>query len=120
MDEPSAFRPPSFINAEKFCRISAKQHQLVELENKIEQLFASDLISSLPTYPVLSSSWQQVKLTQLIQQLTQITKALKKKVPLDAVCSDLEISYKIFQELSGKEYQEDLLDIVFSKFCLGK
>jgi tRNA U34 5-carboxymethylaminomethyl modifying GTPase MnmE/TrmE len=49
-----------------------------------------------------------------------MTEALKKKVPLDAVCSDLEISYKLFRKLSGKEYQEDLLDIVFSKFCLGK
>jgi tRNA modification GTPase len=49
-----------------------------------------------------------------------VIEELKKKVPLDAVGSDLEISYKLFQELSGKEYKEDLLDIIFSKFCLGK
>lgn len=120
MDEPSSFCPPVFISSEKICRISAKEHKLTELENKIEQLFASNLISDLPTYPVLSSGWQQAKLTQLIQQLTSITEALKKKVPLDAICSDLEIGYKLFRELSGKEYQEDLLEIVFSRFCLGK
>ncbi|MCE8162644.1 MAG: tRNA uridine-5-carboxymethylaminomethyl(34) synthesis GTPase MnmE [Candidatus Moeniiplasma glomeromycotorum] len=120
IDEPNRFQPPSFIQSEKVCRISAKKCQLAELENKIEQLFSSDLISNLPNYPVLSSGWQQAKLTQLIQQLTRIIEELKKKVPLDAVGSDLEISYKLFRELSGKEYKEDLLDIVFSKFCLGK
>ncbi|MCE8159181.1 MAG: tRNA uridine-5-carboxymethylaminomethyl(34) synthesis GTPase MnmE [Candidatus Moeniiplasma glomeromycotorum] len=120
IDEPSSFCPPIFISSEKICRISAKEYKLTELENKIEQLFASNLISDLPTYPVLSSGWQQAKLTQLIQQLTSITEALKKKVPLDAICSDLEIGYKLFRELSGKEYQEDLLEIVFSRFCLGK
>lgn len=55
MDEPSCFQSPSFISSEKICRISAKEHRLTELENKIERLFASNLISNLPIYPVLSS-----------------------------------------------------------------
>ena len=39
---------------------------------------------------------------------------------MDAVCSDLEMSYKLVKELSGKEYNNELLDIIFKKFCLGK
>jgi tRNA U34 5-carboxymethylaminomethyl modifying GTPase MnmE/TrmE len=39
---------------------------------------------------------------------------------LDAVCGDLEAAYRLIKEISGKEYQDDLLDIIFSKFCLGK
>ncbi|KLL02096.1 MAG: tRNA modification GTPase [Mycoplasmataceae bacterium RC_NB112A] len=119
-DQLKHFCPPNFIPAEKICRISAKKNQLTELENKIERLFATDLISNLPSYPILSSGWQQSKLNQIIRQLNSITEALKKRVPLDALGSDLEISYKLLRELSGKEYQEDLLDVVFSKFCLGK
>lgn len=57
---------------------------------------------------------------QLIQQLTGAINELKKETYLDAVCSDLEISYKLTQELSGKKYNGELLDIIFSKFCLGK
>jgi tRNA U34 5-carboxymethylaminomethyl modifying GTPase MnmE/TrmE len=45
---------------------------------------------------------------------------LKQEVYLDAVCGDLEVSYQLIKELSGKEYDGELLDIIFSKFCLGK
>ena len=120
IDEPSSFCPPNFIGSEKICRISAKEHQLTGLENKIEQLFASNLINNLPPYPYLSQSWQQAKLVRLIQQLKTVISELEKETYLDALCSDLEVSYKLVKELSGKEYNEDLLDIIFSKFCLGK
>ena len=45
---------------------------------------------------------------------------LKKETYLDALVSSLESSYKTVKELSGKEYKEDLLEIIFSNFCLGK
>ncbi|CAG8798044.1 6255_t:CDS:2, partial [Cetraspora pellucida] len=71
------------------CRISAKNQQLSELEAKISQLFASDL------------------------QLQSVINELKKGTYLDALCGDLEISYKLVQGLSGKEYNGELLDIIF-------
>ncbi|CAI2196038.1 8917_t:CDS:2, partial [Funneliformis geosporum] len=91
----------------------AKNKQLTELETKINELFASDLINNLSAYPYLSQSWQQAKLSTLIQQLATIIKELKKETYLDALCSDLETSYKLVKELSGKEYNNDLLDIIF-------
>ena len=45
---------------------------------------------------------------------------LEKETYLDAICDDLKNSYKLVKELSGKECNENLLDIIFSKFCLGK
>ncbi|CAG8696349.1 7927_t:CDS:1, partial [Ambispora gerdemannii] len=42
----------------------------------------------------------QAKLTRLIQQLTTVISELKKETYLDAVCGDLETSYKLVQELS--------------------
>jgi len=56
----------------------------------------------------------------LIQQLETVISELKKEVYLDALCGDLEAAYKLVKELSGKEYDGELLDIIFSKFCLGK
>ncbi|CAI2182967.1 2807_t:CDS:1, partial [Funneliformis geosporum] len=120
IDEPSRLQIPALVPAEKIVRISAKNKQLTQLENKIKELFASDLLRNLPSYPVLSQSWQQGKLAQLISQLSTIVNELKKEVYLDAICSSLENSYKLARELSGKEYKENLLDIIFSKFCLGK
>jgi tRNA modification GTPase len=111
---------PNYISQEKVLKISAKKQQLSELETKINELFASDLMNNLPSYPYLSQSWQQAKLTKLIQQLETVINELKKETYLDALCSDLEASYKLVKQLSGKEYNEELLDIIFSKFCLGK
>ncbi|CFW92915.1 tRNA modification GTPase MnmE [endosymbiont DhMRE of Dentiscutata heterogama] len=120
IDQGSKLQLPDFIFPDKICRISAKNQQLTELEAKISQLFAGDLVNSLSLYPYLSHSWQQAKLTSLIQQLQSVINELKKGTYLDALCGDLEIGYKLVQELSGKEYEGELLDIIFSKFCLGK
>ena len=109
------------ISAKKICRISAKDQQLNELENKIGELFALDLVNDLSTSPILSSSWQQARLTQVIQKLEFVIKELKKEAPLDAVCGILEDSYGLVKELNGKDKNnQNLLEIIFSKFCLGK
>jgi tRNA modification GTPase len=119
-DKPNRLQVPDYISSPKICRISAKNKQLGELETKIQELFATNLFTNSVPYPYLSQSWQQTKLTKLIQQLEVVISELKKETYLDALIINLETSYKVTQELSGKEYKEDLLDIIFSKFCLGK
>jgi len=120
IDKKNNLQLPNYIPSQKTLKISAKNKRLTELEIKVNELFGSDLINNLPSYPYLSQSWQQAKLTILIQQLEAVINELKKETYLDALCSDLETSYKLVKELSGKEYNNDLLDIIFSKFCLGK
>jgi tRNA modification GTPase len=120
IDKENKLQLPNYIFPDKVLKISAKKQQLSELETKISKLFASDLINNLPSYPYLSQSWQQAKLTKLIQRLETVINELKKETYLDALCGELEVSYKLVKELSGKEYNEELLDIIFRKFCLGK
>jgi len=119
-DKPNKLQILSFVPPKKILRISAKNQQIGNLEAKINELFASDVINKLSPYPYLSQSWQQAKLTLLIQQLETVISELKKEAYLDALCSDLESAYKLVKELSGKECGGELLDIIFSKFCLGK
>ena len=120
VDKENKLQLPNYIFQEKVLKISAKKQQLSELEAKINKLFASDLVKNISPYSYLNQSWQQAKLTNLIQQLETVISELKKETYLDAICSDLEAIYKLVRELSGKEYSENLLDIIFSKFCLGK
>lgn len=121
IDKLNKLQIPSAIPIEIICRISAQKQQLTELENKISELFALDLASDLSVYPILSSSWQQAKLTNLIQKLEDVINELKRETYLDALCDDLKKSYELVKELNGKDKEsEDLLDIIFSKFCLGK
>ena len=42
------------------------------------------------------------------------------EVPIDMLTIDLRESYELLGELIGETYKDDLLDELFSKFCLGK
>src|SRR5256714_5973379 len=55
-DKPNKLQVPSFVAPKKILRISAKKQQIGDLEAKISELFASDLINKLSPYPYLSQS----------------------------------------------------------------
>lgn len=40
--------------------------------------------------------------------------------PIDMLCIDLERAINMFSEITGDNYTEEVLDIVFSSFCIGK
>ena len=40
--------------------------------------------------------------------------------PIDMLCIDLEIAISLLSEITGDNYSEKVLDIVFSSFCIGK
>lgn len=113
---------PDEIPAKDIVLINAQARKIEKLEEKIEQLLIKDSRQTLffSPYPFLSQSWQQNKLQELIEQIGEITQALQEEIPLDVISSDLQTALRLFQELSGKECQQDLLELLFSKFCLGK
>lgn len=55
----------------------------------------------------------------VIMVLTALLVDIEKK-PLDMVAIDLNMCVSQFEEITGKKYTEDILDIIFSKFCIGK
>ena len=40
--------------------------------------------------------------------------------PIDMLCIDLERAINLISEITGDNYTEKVLDIVFSSFCIGK
>ena len=58
--------------------------------------------------------------------LVEINKLLEKVYsylgvyPLDMVCIDLDRAIRLLEEITGEEYTEKVLDIVFESFCIGK
>jgi len=104
----------------KIIEISAKNKQISELEKKINKWFGKHLVKNIPDHPYLAQNWQIVKLNSLSKKIKNIMKEIKKGTYLDAICGDLEIIYNSIKELSGKNIKEEIIDIIFSKFCLGK
>ena len=111
---------PSDISPSEVVLTDAKSGKIQKLEQRIKKLLAQDLEKIHSPYPFLSQSWQQSKLQELIKQIDEITQALQQEIPLDIISGDFQIVFHLLKELSGKEYNGKLLDIIFSEFCLGK
>lgn len=41
-------------------------------------------------------------------------------LPVDMIAIDIKKAWDLLGEITGESYQEELLDTLFSKFCLGK
>ena len=52
--------------------------------------------------------------------IAQAQKQLVDGVPLDLVNEDIEAAYRCLKEILGQYAREDLLDGIFSRFCVGK
>jgi tRNA modification GTPase len=59
-------------------------------------------------------------LEQSAQALSRAKEALEREESLEFVSEDLKIALDSLRELVGEIYSEDLLDVIFSEFCIGK
>ncbi|WNE41820.1 MAG: tRNA modification GTPase MnmE [Mycoplasmataceae bacterium] len=111
---------PNYIDKSIIVEISAEKGEIKKLENKVESLFSSKIINDSSLYPLLSENWEQSKLKKIKKNLNEVLKALENKIPVDILAGELQTSFRLLREISGNDYNEDLLDIIFSRFCLGK
>jgi tRNA modification GTPase len=98
--------------------ISAKNRQLDELLQAIQEKYEKELhAASLDT---LNNERQIGLAIQAERSMQEAVAALQKDVELDLVLIDLEEAWHSLREITGKSGKEDLLDEIFSRFCLGK
>ncbi|MDD4705762.1 MAG: tRNA uridine-5-carboxymethylaminomethyl(34) synthesis GTPase MnmE [Bacilli bacterium] len=92
---------------------------LNELKNKIIEMFNINYLDT-KDYSYLSSA-RQISLTKKAK--TAIENAisnLNEGVSIDMVTIDLKECYETLGEIIGAVYKDDLIDEMFSRFCLGK
>lgn len=89
------------------------------LKNKIIELFDLDKINT-SNIEVISS----IRVINLIKEaLNSINNALNnvaQNIPVDMLAIDIKHAWDLLGEITGETYQDELLDTLFSKFCLGK
>lgn len=92
---------------------------LDELKNKIIELFNLNMIEQ-SDYTFLSNSRHisLIKKAEII--IDKIINSLNADFPIDVFTIDLRDAYDLLGEIIGETYKDDLLDELFSKFCLGK
>ena len=45
---------------------------------------------------------------------------IKKDIPIDIIETDLKECWQTLGEIIGESYTDELIDEIFSRFCLGK
>lgn len=98
--------------------ISAKDNELKPLIHEIERLFEKHLIAV--EEPALNNERQIALMSHALQSMNQAIHSLEDGMELDLVTIDLQDSYTSLKEILGEVSRDDLLDTLFSNFCLGK
>ena len=69
---------------------------------------------------LITSARHQEALRRAAQHLQASLVTLEQGLPLDFVSIDLRTAYDVLGEVTGETVSEDLLDKIFSEFCIGK
>ena len=92
---------------------------LDDLKDKIQELFNFQQIKS-KDYNYLSNARQKALVSQALKSVEAAIVSSKNQVPLEMVAVDLKDAFDSLGEVIGVSYREELLDQLFSNFCLGK
>ena len=97
--------------------ISAQNNQIQPLLDALENLYTNDLLQEEP----LLSNERQIGLLQLAKEdMLHAKEAMEMEVEPDLIEIDIQAAHNHLKEILGEVHREDLLDTLFSNFCLGK
>ena len=99
--------------------ISAKEGNIQPLEDKIIELFE---IGNLKVNDeVYLSNNRHIQLMEhCLQSVQKARQAMEDFIPVDLIVLDLYEAWHDLKEILGQEAKADLLDELFSRFCIGK
>lgn len=97
--------------------ISAANKEIQPLIDALENLYQNDLLKE---DPLLSNERQIGLLNQAKEDMLRAKEAMDMMVEPDLIEIDIQAAHDHLKEILGEVHREDLLDTLFSKFCLGK
>ena len=90
-----------------------------KLRNKIKEMFNLDMIDK-GDFTYLSSARSIALVRSALNSLESVNDGIKNNMPIDMVEIDLKQVWSILGEIIGETYSDELIDQLFSQFCLGK
>ena len=102
---------------ENSVQISAINSDIKALEEKFKEIY-KDLIFN--NDPLLFNARQMGLLQKAKQHLIEAKNQALNNQVIDLISIDITTAYRCILEILGKIHKVDLLDHIFSKFCLGK
>ena len=98
--------------------ISALNGDIAPLVDAIKAMYEKELIAS--NTDTLNNERQIGLALQAESYMKDALASLQAGMEVDLVTIDLEKSWRALKEITGEVGREDLLDEIFSRFCLGK
>ena len=108
------------LDKDKIINLSIINNQGIdELKDKITELFKlNELETQDPTY--LSNTRSISILKNCLKKTEEIEESLKNNLPIDMIELDIKAIWEELGKINGSTYEEELLDEMFKRFCLGK
>ena len=98
--------------------ISAVNGDIEGLITEINRRFENNEV--VLNQPSLNNERQISLMKQARESMILVRNALNEGIPLDLINEDLQNSFRCLKEILGQYSREDLLDGIFSRFCVGK
>lgn len=107
----------SDLKIDKLTYISALNEDIEDLKNEMINLFKDIDIES----DIMLTNTRQLSLVQAaFNSLTDALNSLNYDMTFDVIIVDITKAWESLKEITGVADKEDLLDAMFSNFCLGK
>ena len=116
---PDVAANEKFTGFENIVFISAKNNEGIDAIES--NLFASTVNEQPATESVVVTNARHYEaLKQVHQSLSDIKSGLDNHIPGDLLALDIRHCLHYISEITGDISNEDVLDFIFSKFCIGK
>lgn len=108
------------VNKDRLVNMSIKKNiGLDKLKDKIFEIFnISNIEQQDPTYLCNARSINILK--TCLNRINDILKSIEEDLPIDMLEIDLKNIWEMLGTINGTTYEDELLDEMFSRFCLGK
>jgi len=108
-----------FASFKDLIYISAKeQRNINELKKRLVSLFDNRTVNATET--IVTNARHAESLRRAFSALNKVSEGLNNKVPSDLLALDIRYALDELGSITGEVTNEDLLDSIFTKFCIGK
>lgn len=108
------------IKDEKIIKMSVLNNMgLNELKEEIRNMYNFDQIET-GDYTYISNTSDVATLNNCLGKINDIKNGIMNNYPIDIVEIDIKSLWDMLGTITGDTYKDELIDALFSKFCLGK
>ncbi len=117
-DLPQVAQIPDAIREEATVISALNDFGLDELKDRIREIASGD--TSGFDEAMVTATRHKEALSKAQDALSEAVQAIRSGIPMDLVTIDVNSAWTALGEITGDTLQEDLVDRIFSGFCIGK